>query len=249
MASRIEELFQELAESAGGQQQFQIDQQLRQQEAQRELYDTDEARTALKIIGGLGLLALTRGRSGGKGLPPDLLNKAYGQVGQDFRKYIIPPLTQVGRRLTGRSGSGVGTDVVGRNPLPKIKDPVVTKRGPRGPTNIEQPPAGPPRPAPSRNTSLSETDQEMIKRLLIPPLTQTGRRGIPSTTTGRSTKSYMDNVRKTKLTEQQTNRRNFIQQEIYKIESMRRQGEATQANMDKLFKLQEELKDLNKLLN
>ncbi len=59
----------------------------------------------------------------------------------------------------------------------------------------------------------------------------------------------MDNVRKTKLTEQQTNRRNFIQQEIYKIESMRRQGEATQANMDKLFKLQEELKDLNKLLN
>ena len=246
MASRIEELFQELAESAGGQQQFQIDQQLRQQEAQRELYDTDEARTALKIIGGLGLLALTRGRSGGKGLPPDLLNKAYGQVGQDFRKYIIPPLTQVGRRLTGRSGSGVGTDVVGRNPLPKIKDPVVTKRGPRGPTNIEQPPAGPPRPAPSRNTSLSETDQEMIKRLLIPPLTQTGRRGIPSTTTGRSTKSYMDNVRKTKLTEQQTNRLKFLEDELRIDQAKINAGEAPSKNFNKMLEEAARLRQLLK---
>ena len=45
MPDRIEELFEELAESAGGQQQFQIDQQLRQMEAERELYDTPEART------------------------------------------------------------------------------------------------------------------------------------------------------------------------------------------------------------
>ena len=246
MASRIEELFQELAESAGGQQQFQIDQQLRQQEAQRELYDTDEARTALKIIGGLGLLALTRGRSGGKGLPPDLLNKAYGQVGQDFRKYIIPPLAQVGRRLTGRSGSGVGTDVVGRNPLPKIKDPVVTKRGPRGPTNIEQPPAGPPRPAPSRNTSLSETDQEMIKRLLIPPLTQTGRRGIPSTTTGRRTKSYMDNVRQTKLTEQQTNRLKFLEDELRIDQAKINAGEAPSKNFNKMLEEAARLRQLLK---
>ena len=246
MASRIEELFQELAESAGGQQQFQIDQQLEQQEAQRELYDTDEARTALKIIGGLGLLALTRGRSGGKGLPPDLLNKAYGQVGQDFRKYIIPPLTQVGRRLTGRSGSGVGTDVVGRNPLPKIKDPVVTKRGPRGPTNIEQPPAGPPRPAPSRNTSLSETDQEMIKRLLIPPLTQTGRRGIPSTTTGRRTKSYMDNVRQTKLTEQQTNRLKFLEDELRIDQAKINAGEAPSKNFNKMLEEAARLRQLLK---
>jgi hypothetical protein len=246
MASRIEELFEELAENIGDQQQFQIDQQLEQQEAQRELYDTDEARTALKIIGGLGLLALTRGRSGGKGLPPDLLNKAYGQVGQDFRKYIIPPLTQVGRRLTGRSGSGVGTDVVGRNPLPKIKDPVVTKRGPRGPTNIEQPPAGPPRPAPSRNTSLSETDQEMIKRLLIPPLTQTGRRGIPSTTTGRRTKSYMDNVRQTKLTEQQTNRLKFLEDELRIDQAKINAGEAPSKNFNKMLEEAARLRQLLK---
>jgi len=218
MPNRIEELFAELAESAGGQQQFQIDQQLRQQEAERELYDTDEARNALKIMGILGLLAApipgsntlaARLGLGQAGKP--LLNKAYGATGGDFRKFIIPPLSDVGRRLTGRSGalpgrsgarvgtdvvertglgrlifgpltqlgrsgSRVGTDAVGRNPLPKLKDPVVTKRGPRGPINIEQPPAGPPRPAPSRTTRLSETDREMIKRLLIPPLTKTGQR-------------------------------------------------------------------------
>ena len=218
MPNRIEELFAELAESAGGQQQFQMDQQLQQMEAERELHDTDEARNALKIMGILGLLAApipgsntlaARLGLGQAGKP--LLNKAYGATGGDFRKFIIPPLSDVGRRLTGRSGalpgrsgarvgtdvvertglgrlifgpltqlgrsgSRVGTDAVGRNPLPKLKDPVVTKRGPRGPINIEQPPAGPPRPAPSRTTRLSETDREMIKRLLIPPLTQTGQK-------------------------------------------------------------------------
>jgi hypothetical protein len=239
MASRIEELFQELAEN------WNSEEGQRYLDYQKELAEKT-ALTALGLLPLPGARALLGTKLASR-VPG--AEKLYGQVGQDFRKFIIPPLSDVGRRLTGRSGSGVGADVVGRNPLPKIKDPVVTKQGPRGPINIGQPPAGPPRPAPSRNTSLSETDQEMIKRLLIPPLTQTGRRGIPSTTTGRSTKSYMDTVRKTKLTEQQTNRRNFIQQEIFKLESMRRQGEATQANMDKLFKLQEELKDLNKLLN
>ena len=186
MPDRIEELFAELAESAGEQQQFQIDQQLRQQEAERELYDTDEARTALKIIGGLGLLALTRGRSGGKGLPPDLLNKAYGQVGQDFRKYIIPPLTQVGRRLTGRSGSGVGTDVVGRNPLPKIKDPVVTKRGPRGPTNIDSPNQMPLPLSGGRNTGgISATERAQLPQI---------GGGISATKTARGDKEFLDKI-------------------------------------------------------
>jgi len=176
MPNRIEELFAELAESAGGQQQFQIDQQLRQQEAERELYDTPEARTALKIMGGLltlgiplpGMRALGLGKLG-----KPLINKSYGAVGGDM---VSQTLKAIEQGTIGRSGSRVGTDAVGRNPLPKLKDPVVTKRGPRGPTNIGQPPAGPPRPAPSRTTRLSETDREMIKRLLIPPLTKTGQR-------------------------------------------------------------------------
>jgi len=250
MASRIEELFQELAESAGGQQQFQIDQQLEQQEAQRELYDTDEARTALKIIGGLLTLGIplpgmrARGVSQVASQVPGV-NKLYGQVGQDFTKFIDPLKSKLSG-IFGRSGSGVGTDVVGRNPLPKIKDPVVTKRGPRGPTNIEQPPAGPPRPAPSRNTSLSETDQEMIKRLLIPPLTQTGRRGIPSTTTGRRTKSYMDNVRQTKLTEQQTNRLKFLEDELRIDQAKINAGEAPSKNFNKMLEEAARLRQLLK---
>ena len=118
MPNRIEELFAELAESVGGQQQFQMDQQLQQMEAQRQLHDTPEARRALEIAGIIGLLALTRGRSGGKGLP---LNKGYGAVGSDMWQQI---LSKVGSKLPGRSGSGVGADVVGRYALPKAKPSV-----------------------------------------------------------------------------------------------------------------------------
>ena len=60
------------------------------------------------------LLALTRGRSGGKGLPPDLLNYIgdSGSVGKDFRN-LIPPLSNIARRAlnTGQTGARVNTDV------------------------------------------------------------------------------------------------------------------------------------------
>jgi hypothetical protein len=133
--NRIEELFEELATSTGRQQQFQSEQQLRQMEAEREIYDTDEARRALEIAGIIGLLALTKGRSGGAGLP---LNKAYGAVGKDFTKFIDPLKSKLSG-VFGRSGSGVGADVVGRYALPKTKPSVVTKQGPRGPINIDSP--------------------------------------------------------------------------------------------------------------
>ena len=238
MPNRIEELFAELAENIGNQQQFQIDQQLEQQEAQRELYDTDEVRTALKIMGGLGLLALTRGRSGGKGLPPDLLNKAYGAVGKDFRN-LIPPLTNIGKgRIPGRSGARVNTDVAGRVPLPKIKDPVVTKQGPRGPINIESP-MGPPRPAPPKGTRNTGGISD-AERAQLPS------RGIPSTTTGRSTKSYMDNVRQTKLTEQQTNRLKFLEDELRIDQAKINAGEAPSKNFNKMLEEAARLRQLLK---
>ena len=133
MANRIEELFQELAENVGNQQQFQIDQQLRQQEAERELYDTDEARRALKIIGGLLTLGIPfpgmRARGVGQvASQVPGVNKLYGQVGQDFTKFIDPLKSKLSG-VFGQSGARVGTDVAGRVPLPKIKDPVVTKQG------------------------------------------------------------------------------------------------------------------------
>ncbi len=139
MPNRIEELFAELAESAGGQQQFQIDQQLRQMEAERELYDTDEARTALKIMGGLltlgiplpGMRALGLGKLG-----KPLIDKSYGAVGGDM---VSQTLKAIEQGTIGRSGSGVGADVAGRYALPKAKPSVVTKQGPRGPINIDSP--------------------------------------------------------------------------------------------------------------
>ena len=170
MPNRIEELFAELAESAGGQQQFQIDQQLRQQEAERELYDTDEARRALEIAGILGLVALpipgsntlaARLGLGQAGKP--LIDKSYGAVGGDM---VSQTLKAIEQGTIGRSGSGGGADAVGRYALPKAKPSVVTKQGPRGPINIGQPPAGPPRPAPpkgTRNTSgISDAERAQL---------------------------------------------------------------------------------------
>ena len=98
------------------------------------------------------------------------LNKLYGQVGQDFTKYIEPVKSKLSG-IFGRSGSRVDTDMVGRVPLPKVKDPVVTKRGPRGFTNIESP-MGPPRPAPpkgTRNTGgISATERAQLPTIRAP---------------------------------------------------------------------------------
>jgi len=193
MANRIEELFQELAENVGNQQQFQIDQQLRQQEAERELYDTDEARRALEIAGILGLVALPipgsnalAARLGLAQAGKPLINKSYGAVGGDM---VSQTLKEIERRAIGQSGARVNTDVAGRVPLPKIKDPVVTKQGPRGPINIGQPPAGPPRPAPpkgTRNTSgISDAERAQLP--------QTGG-GITATKTARGDKEILDKI-------------------------------------------------------
>ena len=166
MPNRIEELFAELAESAGGQQQFQMDQQLQQMEAQRQLHQTPEFRNALKIMGGLltlgiplpGMRALGLGKLG-----KPLINKSYGAVGGDM---VSQTLKAIEQGTIGRSGSGVGADVAGRYALPKAKPSVVTKQGPRGPINIGQPPAGPPRPAPpkgTRNTSgISDAERAQL---------------------------------------------------------------------------------------
>ena len=197
MPDRIEELFAELAESAGGQQQFQIDQQLQQMEAERELYDTPEARNALEIAGILGLVALpipgsnTLAARLGLGKLASKVpgaEKLYGQVGQDFTKFIEPLKSKLSG-VFGRSGSRVGTDVAGRVPLPTAKPPVTTIRGPRGPTNIGQPPAGPPRPAPPKGTRNTGGISD-AERAQLP---QTGG-GITATKTARGDKEVLDKI-------------------------------------------------------
>ena len=239
---RITQLFEELAENVGNQQQFQIDQQLEQQEAQRELYDTDEARPALKIAGILGLLAVPipgsntlAARLGLAQAGKPLINKSYGAVGGDM---VSQTLKEIERRAIGQSGARVNTDVAGRVPLPKIKDPVVTKQGPRGPINIESP-MGPPRPAPPKRTR-NTGGISAAERAQLPS------RGIPSTTTGRSTKSYMDNVRQTKLTEQQTNRLKFLEDELRIDQAKINAGEAPSKNFNKMLEEAARLRQLLK---
>jgi len=241
MPDRIEELFAELAESVSGfgDELTQTNRAAREwQDIENErlvegLYKNDPAvlagfATAATIpVSAPSWLSAFTARAASQ-IPG--LNKLYGQVGQDFTKYIIPPLSDVGRRLTGRSGAGVGTDVVGRSgarvntersglgrlifgpltqtggsgsrvgtdmvgrvPLPKIKDPVVTKQGPRGPINIDVPKQRSlPLEDPRYTKGLSETDREMIKRLLIPPLTKTGQ---TLTKTGQRSLTAADKVK------------------------------------------------------
>ena len=74
---------------------------------------------------------------------------------------------------------------------------------------------------------------------------KSGSKGIMNTPPARS---QMEKVGAAKQLEQQTNRRSFLQAERSRLNSMRSQGEATQADMNKLFKIQEELEAINKLL-
>ncbi len=60
-------------------------------------------------------------------------------------------------------------------------------------------------------------------------------------------KSSLSKVKSTNIKEL-TNRRNALRSETFRLNSMRSQGEATQADMNKLFRIQEELEAINKLL-
>jgi len=245
MPNRIEELFAELAESVSGfgdelTQQGRIGREYEDLEKERlveGLYKNDPA-----VLAALGTLAtlpvslpvqapawLTRAGIASK-VPG--LNKSYGAVGGDMVSQTLKAIEQV----TGRSGARVNTDVAGRVPLPKIKDPVVTKQGPRGPINIDSPNQMPLPLSGGRNTGgISATERAQLPSS-----------GIPSTTTGRSTKSYMDNVRQTKLTEQQTNRLKFLEDELRIDQAKINAGEAPSKNFNKMLEEAARLRQLLK---
>jgi len=133
--SRIEELFQDIAEefARGNRQEREYS---RSEIDTSDLYKDDAL--LLSTLTGLGTapvaapawLANFVGRAAGP------LNKAYGAVGGDM---VNQAIRNIGSKLPGRSGSGVGTDVVGRAPMPVSKTPSPTNRGPRGNTNIDVP--------------------------------------------------------------------------------------------------------------
>ena len=110
------------------------------------------------------------------------------------------------------SGSRVGTDVVGRSPMPMSKAPITTNRGPRGPINIERPTQG--------NLDLTKLKDTGITSL--------GNRMNP------------------RMREDLLRRRDRIQQDVFRMDSMQSKGEPV--DMNRLFRLQDELEALNKTL-
>ena len=131
-------------------------------------------------------------------------------------KWLAPFTSRFGGNEMGllktRSGSGVGTDVAGRAPMPMSKAPVPTNRGPRGNTNIEQPTQG--------NLNLRDLKDT----------------GITSLTNRMNPKMRNDLL----------GRRDRIQQDVYRMNSMQNKGEPV--DMNRLFRLQDELDALNKTL-
>lgn len=211
---RVTELIEELSESLGDQQQFQIDQKLEQEQAVSDFYNTPEGRQALGIAGALLTLGIPLPGARAAGA-----SKMYGAVGTDMSRMLTPPLTKIGKKAT-------------------------TRRGPRGPINIDSSKQIPLPLRGGRNTGgLSDTDKAMLEFIKPRPRQE----GIPSVPTGKGTKSYIEKISKTKPTEQQLNMRNTIQQQLYRMDSMIRQGE--KVNMKEYFKLQKELEALNKILN
>ena len=164
--SRIPELFEEIAESIAG---F-GDELTRAGTEGRKYQDIENERLVeglykndpllLSTVAGLGTAPvavpawLSRFAAGP-------LNKAYGAVGGDM---VDQALRNIGSKLPGRSGSGVGTDVVGRAPMPVSKTPAPTNRGPRGNTNIDAPANPPSAPPPgTRNTGgVNDTERAML---------------------------------------------------------------------------------------
>jgi len=175
MPNRIEELFEELAENWNS------------EEGQNYLdYQKDLARktawTALGLLPLPGARALLGTKLASK-VPG--AEKLYGQVGQDFTKFIEPLKSKLSG-VFGRSGARVNTDVAGRVPLPKIKDPVVTKQGPRGPINIDSPKQLPLPLKGGRNTGgISATERAQLP--------QTGG-GITATKAARGDKEFLDKI-------------------------------------------------------
>jgi hypothetical protein len=287
--------FRKFLDNFSGQAEFQAQKQGEQLQAEIDYFNSPEGQRAAQIGGGImaGLLPIPGSKLLGAGrVAKPIIDKMYGAVGKDM---VNQGIRNVGSKLPGSSGARVGSDAMGRAPLPVSKAPVQTARGPRGPINVEQPMQSPLRlGGGARNTGgVSETDKAMIDWMLpkgtgkyrakevdkvkwnkdqlprksdrilqrrpanaeeveiIKDLTKkgfydkSGSKGIMNTPPARS---QMEKVGAAKQLEQQTNRRSFLQAERSRLNSMRSQGEATQDDMNKLFKIQEELEAINKLL-
>ena len=244
MANRIEELYGELAEFAAElTQQGRIGREYEDAEKERlveGLYKNDPAvlggfatAATIPVTGPAWLSAYTT-----RAAAP-VINKLYGAVGKDFRKFIDPATSRLSS-IFGRSGAGVGADVAGRYTLPTAKTAVQTTRGPRGPINIEHskqlnlPLSG------GRNTGgLDETGkamlpyiQESLKRKTLPPLTNIGRRTRPT---------------KTGIMSKEREALQKLEEKIVRDDSMRNVGEPSMRMKDRK-QMEDEINRLRKFL-
>ena len=220
MASRIEELFQDIAE------EFAQGNRQEREYSRSEIDTSDLIKDDAMLLAGLGTAAtfpyagpawLSNFASRATG---PIINKAYGAVGGDMSKMFIPPLTKLGRRFRNQdtplsSGARVGQDARREiiPPLTKIGQRT-TNRGPRGNTNIDQPV--------QRNLDLSD----------LKPT------GIQNTTQARGMNPRM---RKDLEARQRT-----IDAELYDLD--RRSKDGMEIDLDKVMRLRDELTALTKTL-
>jgi len=237
MASRIEELFQDLAESVSdfGDSYTRGNQQQRQYE--RDAVDTsDLIKDDAMLLAGLGTAAtlpyagpawLAKFASRATG---PIINKAYGAVGGDMVNQVI---RNIGNKLPGRSGVSVGNDAAGRFPQLKAKAPAPTNRGPRGNTNIDVPQQRQLPLGNARNTGgISDAEQAAIR----------SQQGIMDTPRG---KSYMEELGDVRELERMNKRRNFLLTKTRYDESLIKANEAPSRDFNKNL---EELQRLEELL-
>ena len=233
MASRIEELFQDLAESVSdfGDSYTRGNQQQRQYE--RDAVDTsDLIKDDAMLLAGLGTAATLpyAGPAWLSRFAAGPLNKAYGAVGGNMVNQVI---RNIGSKLPGRSGVSVGNDAAGRFPQLKAKAPAPTNRGPRGNTNIDVPQQRQLPLGNARNTGgISDAEQAAIR----------SQQGIMDTPRG---KSYMEELGDVRELERMNKRRNFLLTKTRYDESLIKANEAPSRDFNKNL---EELQRLEELL-
>ena len=237
MASRIEELFQDLAESVSGFGESYARGNQQQRQYERDAVDTsDLIKDDAMLLAGLGTAAtlpyagpawLAKFASRATG---PIINKAYGAVGGDMVNQVI---RNIGNKLPGRSGVSVGNDAAGRFPQLKAKAPAPTNRGPRGNTNIDVPQQRQLPLGNARNTGgISDAEQAAIR----------SQQGIMDTPRG---KSYMEELGDVRELERMNKRRNFLLTKTRYDESLIKANEAPSRDFNKNL---EELQRLEELL-
>ena len=247
-AKNTRSTFRTFLDNFSGNLQRESDRKLSENKALTEYLQTPEGQRASTAVG-LGVASL---------LPiPGAKTRFANQMANIMR----PPLTQLGARVstlpTSQSGLGVGTDVLNKvfiPPLTKIGQRT-TKRGPRGPINIETPVVRPKAPPPgTRNTAgVSETDQAMIKMQQSQQgimNTPAALKGLPPSLKSSRPKPLKsrEEIRQDKKLQQLQDEQTQLRAYANMVNSMRQQGEATQDQMRNLERVTARLNFLNKIL-